>query len=88
MVTGEDVRTALLQPEAIPLLLVGELMRRDLPTVTPEETLDVVLEKFAHCDVTSLPVVETVDNKRKVLGVLTRRQVMEYYHEAIDEAAG
>jgi chloride channel protein, CIC family len=87
LVTGEDVRTALLQPEAIPLLLVGELMRRDLPTVTREETLDIVLEKFAHCDVTSLAVVEGVETRRKVLGMLTRRQVMEYYHQAIDEAA-
>ena len=37
MVVGEDIRTTLLQREAVPLMIVGELMRTDLPTVTGEE---------------------------------------------------
>jgi CIC family chloride channel protein len=83
MVTGEDVRTALLQPEAIPLLLVAELMRCDLPVVTREETLDAVLDKFAHCDVTSLAIVDESERK-SVIGLLSRREVMDYYQHAID----
>ena len=85
MVTGADIRTALLQPEAIPLLLVGELMREDIPTVHRDETLDIVLEKFAHCDVTSMAVVNAPDDPH-VVGLLTRRQVMDYYHEASETA--
>ncbi len=58
IVTGRDVRTALLQPEAVSLLIVQELMRSGISPVTPNETLDVVLDKFARSDVESLPVVE------------------------------
>ena len=48
MVTAKDIRTALLQPEAVSLLVVGELLRSGVPTVRGRETLDVVLDKFAH----------------------------------------
>src|SRR6202008_4367432 len=33
MVVSDDVRTAMLEREAIPLLLVEELMRRDVPVI-------------------------------------------------------
>ncbi|MFW5681432.1 MAG: chloride channel protein [Phycisphaeraceae bacterium] len=58
MVVGEDVRTTLVQRDAIPLMIVEELMRSGLPTVTRDETLDVVLDKFSKHDVASLPVVD------------------------------
>ncbi|MGD2110262.1 MAG: chloride channel protein, partial [Phycisphaerae bacterium] len=57
MVTGQDIRIALLQPEAVSLLIVGELVRGGIPTVAPHETLDIVLDRFARNDVESLPVV-------------------------------
>ena len=83
MVTGHDVRTALLQPEAVSLLVVGELLRSGVPTVTPRETLDVVLDKFARCDVESLPVASPSDSTR-VDGLITRQAVMFSYQEELD----
>ena len=80
MVVGEDVRTTLLQREALPLLIVGELMRRDLPTVTREETLELTLEKFARHDVASLPVVDT---EGRVKGLVTRSRLMRAYQQAL-----
>jgi len=47
MVVGEDIKTTLLEREAIPLMIVEEVMRTDLPTVSPEMTLDVVMDKFS-----------------------------------------
>lgn len=83
MVTGQDIRTALLQPEAVSLLVVGELVRPGVPTVTRQQTLDVVLDKFAHCDVASLPVAGTDDSTR-VESLITRQAVMRCYQDELD----
>lgn len=88
MLTADDLRTALLAHEAIPLLLVEELMRTDLPTVSPDETLDFVLDKFSRHDVTSLAMVRDDspgDHAGKVLGLLTRGRLMSRYHQALHE---
>jgi len=58
LVTGADLTAALIYREAIPLLQVSELTRQDLPTVSPDETLDVVLDKFSANDVQCLVVLE------------------------------
>jgi CIC family chloride channel protein len=57
LVIGEDLRAALLERDAIPLLVVGDLLRTDPPLVRRDESLDNVLEKFSRHDVSSLPVV-------------------------------
>jgi chloride channel protein, CIC family len=85
MVTGEDLRTALVDREAIPLLLVAELLRTDLPTVDPEETLDTVLDKFAHHDVASLCLMSPRD-PHQPLGLITRAKVIRCYQEAIESS--
>ncbi|MCB9845966.1 MAG: chloride channel protein [Phycisphaeraceae bacterium] len=83
MVTGADIRTALIDREAIPLLLVAELLRSDLPTVSPDETLDTVMDKFARFEVASLGMVTSA---RKPLAILSRSQVMKRYQEELDRS--
>lgn len=84
MVTGADMRTALIDREAIPLLLVAELMRADLPVIRADETLDAVLEKFASHDVSSLCLVDAFEG-RQPIALITRAKVMARYHAALDE---
>ncbi|MEM9064906.1 MAG: chloride channel protein [Planctomycetota bacterium] len=84
IVAGSDIRTALIDREAIPLLLVAELLRTDLPTVSRDETLDTVLDKFAEHDVASLCVVSPID-RRLPIGVITRREVLKRYRRALEE---
>lgn len=84
MVTGADMRTALIDREAIPLLLVAELMRTDLPTIRADETLDAALEKFASHDVSSLCLVDAFEGA-KPIALLTRSKLMARYHAALDE---
>ena len=43
LVTADDVRTALLQPESIPLLVAGEVVRPDVPCVGSGDDLATVL---------------------------------------------
>ncbi|MCH2140651.1 MAG: chloride channel protein [Phycisphaerales bacterium] len=83
MVTDQDLRAALVYREAIPLLQVSELTRIDLPFVTPDETLDVVLEKFSRSDVDALPVLVDGD-ARRANGLVTRTRLMKRYQAALD----
>jgi len=83
MVTDQDLRAALVYREAIPLLQVSELTRSDLPFVTPDETLDVVLEKFSRSDVDALPVLIDGDPSR-ASGLVTRTRLMKRYQAALD----
>ena len=87
MVDGHDIRTALLEREAIPLLLVEELMRTDLPTVSLDETLDTVLDKFSRFDVSSLAVTTTTGGSvsGNVLGLMTRSRLLRRYQQALSE---
>ena len=87
MVTGGDMRTALIDREAIPLLLVAELMRTDIPVVSADDTLDTVMNKLATYDVSSLALVRTQNDGTKIpMGLITRGKVMSRYHAALDEA--
>ena len=82
MVTAEDLRAALVYREAIPLLQVSELQRSDLPTISYEETLDIVLDKFSRSDVQSLVVLNEVN---EISGLITRSRLMNRYQIALDE---
>lgn len=81
MVVSVDFRQALVYRESIPLLQVSELQRSDLPTVSPEETLDIVLDKFSRSDVQSLVVL---DENEDISGLITRSNLMTRYQKALD----
>ncbi len=83
MVTAEDLKAALVYREAIPLLQVNELQRNNMPTVTPDEPLDMVLQKFSRCDSESLAVLN--ENNHTILGMVTRSQLMRRYQSALDQ---
>lgn len=83
MVAGADMRTALIDREAIPLLLVAELLRTDLPTIALDERLDTVIDKFSKHDIASLAIVNK-DNHP--IELITRANVLTQYREALDQA--
>ena len=66
MVTADDVNTALVQREAIPLLLVGEMLRPELPCVKNTDDLASVLEAFSRHEVSRLPVCLAANPKRVI----------------------
>lgn len=85
MVTGQDIRLALIDREAIPLLLVAELMREDLPTISRGETLDEVMDKFAANDVATLCIVDDASDGEP-RGMISRGSVMKCYQRALLES--
>ncbi len=82
MVTAGDLRAALVYREAIPLLQVSEIQRSDLPTVSEEETLDLVLDKFSRSDVQALALIKTQGG---ISGLITRANLMKRYQTALDQ---
>lgn len=82
MVIADDIKTALLQREAIPLLLVGELARPELPCVRSTEDLAAVLETFSRYEAARLPVC-LAHNPGRIIGLVSRRALMERYHQAL-----
>jgi CIC family chloride channel protein len=82
MVTADDVNTAMVQREAIPLLLVGEMLRPELPCVASTDDLASVLEAFSRFDVSRLPVCLAANPKR-VIGLVSRSMLMRTYTRAL-----
>ncbi|MCC6284888.1 MAG: chloride channel protein [Phycisphaerales bacterium] len=84
MVTARDIRTALIDREAVPLLLVAELMRTDLPVVPLDASLEAAMDVFARFDVSSLVVTESADARTPV-SLITRTSALKRYRDALEE---
>ena len=82
MVVADDLRAVLLQREAVPLLVAGEVARTDLPAVRSTDDLAKVLETFSLYEVARLPVSLATDSDR-IIGLISRRALMQRYNEAL-----
>ncbi len=85
MIIPEDIKTALLEREAIPLLLCEELMRSDLPLIRNTDDLSSVFDAFSIHDTTHLPVCLTRQSG-KIIGLISRSAVMKRYQKALAES--
>lgn len=66
----EDIRAAVM---TFVNKSVGELMTRDVITVSPDDTIEKVAEMMAYYRINRLPVV---DKKGKLVGIVTRNDVI------------
>lgn len=82
VVVSEDIKTALIEREAIPLLLAGDVVREDLPCLKNTDDLAGALETFSRHEVARLPVC-LASNPNRVIGLLSRRELMSKYHQAL-----
>jgi CIC family chloride channel protein len=82
MVLGDDIKRALIDREAVPLLNVVELMRNDLPVIRNNDDLASVLTKFSAHDVSRLPV-GLPGNTTRVIGLISRAALMRRYEKAL-----
>jgi len=82
MVVADDLKAALLDREAIPLLLVGEVVRPDIPSVRNTDDLAKVLETFSRFEVSRLPV-SLAQAPDRVIGLVSRGALMRRYHLAL-----
>jgi CIC family chloride channel protein len=67
-------------------MMVKDIMTRDVVTVSIEDNLDTALKKITAEDYSILPVVAP-DDPLKMLGILTRRDILEAYDQAVIKKA-
>lgn len=63
-----------------PLVVAADLMHTEVPTLEPDENLELAMRVFGERD--ALPVLDPTD-RRQVLSVLTQEAVFEAYNRAV-----
>jgi CIC family chloride channel protein len=82
MIVNDDVNAALLRRDAVPLMLVGELMRASIPTVRSTDDLATVMDVFTIHNVSRLPVC-LPQSPGKVIGLISRVALMRRYRRGL-----
>ncbi|RLE63070.1 MAG: chloride channel protein [Thermoprotei archaeon] len=82
IVTHRDIMK--IDPSKLDRILVEEIMTRNLVTTTPEETLDVVIDKMYRHGVGRLLVVDP-ECPQKLIGIVTEKDIIRTYEELIHE---
>lgn len=82
IISIQDLREWIFEESLEDLVVVKEVATLNVITVTPDETLDIVLKKWARKTVEILPVVES-GNSRKIVGLLSRRDLIAAYDRVV-----
>jgi CBS domain-containing protein len=82
MVVAEDINLALIDRDAVPLLLVAELMRREIPFVRTSDDLATVLDVFSRHAATHLPVC-LPNSPGKIIGLISQAGLMRKYQSGL-----
>lgn len=82
IISLNDIRTVLIEEELARLVVVADLMTREVITVHPDDTLNRAMEQFGRKDIEQMPVVSRKD-QRRVFGMLKRQDVIRAYNEQI-----
>jgi CIC family chloride channel protein len=78
-----DIRRVMLEKELHQLVIAKDMATEEVLTVTPEDTLNTALKKMAMAEIRELPVVSRED-PRKLLSMLSRKDVIKTYHDEIE----
>ncbi len=82
VISLRDIRPLLMEEDLMNLIIAKDIVDEDYIYLTPEDTLDAAMKKFALKDLGQLPVVDAKDPK-KLLGMLKRTDVINAYNNAI-----
>jgi CIC family chloride channel protein len=76
VVSLEEAYVAVQLPSLRPMALAADLMRSDVTPLSPGDSIDHALELFVENDLPELPVV---DEKGRVVGVVSRAEISRTY---------
>lgn len=79
-----DLRTVLTGDGAGALVLAIDIATSPVLTVTPHDDLHTALRRFTQKNIDEIPVVED-GNSRRIIGLLTRKDVIGAYHDRVTE---
>ncbi len=81
VISFQDIKEFIYDDQLNGLVFAGDLANRDVVYVTPDETLASSLNKFSYIDMEELPVVGEDDGFRRLLGIITRSELMKIYRK-------
>lgn len=84
VLTSEDLQLVLRQQDAVPLMIISEIARTNVPLLSNTDSLAGVFETFSRLDVSHL-AVGLSDSPGKVIGVISRAGLMRRYHRTLNE---
>jgi CIC family chloride channel protein len=70
-----DVKSFLQQTELAGVIIATDILRTDLPTITPAESMEQALEKFAGHEADALPVLSN-EAQPKLAGTLSKSDLL------------
>ncbi len=79
-----DIRGIIFEPGLGDLVVMKDVANTGIISTTPSEDLNEVLKKFTIRNIQRLPVVKDEDH-RVLIGMLDRREVIQYYNERVEE---
>jgi chloride channel protein, CIC family len=87
MVVTDQLNQALIQRDVVPLMIVGDVMRSDIPPVSNTDDLATVFEMFSQSEMAYLPVC-LASRPGKVIGLISRTALMRTYQGKTGERSG
>jgi chloride channel protein, CIC family len=85
IISMTDMRQAMADTELHNMLVAKDIAIEGVATVTMEDSLNTALKLMADLDVRELPVVDRW-NRRKVLSIISRKDITKAYHHEIERA--
>ena len=82
MVSIQDLRGVLLDADAWPYVVVGELARKEIRAVRGSDTLHDAMKLIAAMGWEQVPVVDD-ETQRKVVGMLRRSDLQDFYQKRL-----
>jgi CIC family chloride channel protein len=83
IIGATEMRGALLEAHTLrDIVVAADLARDDVPLVTPDQNLDVIMRIFGGKNREELPVVESISSRR-FLGTISRGQLLEAYNREL-----
>ena len=82
MLSFLDYNTAVFNSDLQDLVVVKDLATQDVVTVSVDDNICNALEKITSKDFSILPVV-ALDDHSQLLGVLTRKDILDAYDRAV-----
>jgi CIC family chloride channel protein len=81
VISFQDIKEFIYDDQLNGLVYARDIANRDVVYVTPDESLASSLNKFSYIDMEELPVVGSDDGFRRLLGIITRSELMKIYRK-------
>jgi chloride channel protein, CIC family len=87
IISMTDMREAMADTELHNMLVAKDIAIEGVVTVTMNDSLNTALKLMSDLNVRELPVVDE-ENRRKVLSIISRKDITRAYHQEIERAKG